>query len=278
MKLSHHHYGKARVRVMKVLRTGAQHQLKELDVSVMLQGDFEACYTRADNHLVVPTDTMKNTVYIVAKESLGSENEEFGLILADHFLHTYPQVTEAEISLSERRWVRMHIESKPHPHSFIQSEQARPFAKITCSRGAQRIESGLEDLLILKSTGSGFEGFVKDKFTTLPETNDRVFATSLKAVWTYERAPTKFSVANSSLLQAMMEVFAENYSPSVQATLFQMGEAALKAVPEISKVTLAMPNKHYLLANLAPLGLENRNEVFVPTNEPHGQIEGTVTR
>src|SRR5215469_10645439 len=119
MKLSHHHYGKASVRVMKVLRAGAQHQLKELDVSVMLQGDFESCYTRADNKLVVPTDTMKTTVYILAKDSLGSENEEFALILAQHFLETYPQVTEAEICLSENRWGRMHIESKPHPHSFI---------------------------------------------------------------------------------------------------------------------------------------------------------------
>ena len=279
MKLLHHHYGKARVRVMKILRgPGAQHTLKELDVSVMLQGDFEASYTRSDNRLVVPTDTMKNTVYVLAKDKLGVENEEFGLALGEHFLHNYPQLAWVEIGLSERCWERMLIAGAPHPHSFLQHNQARPTSKVTCSRREQSVESGVEELLVLKSTGSGFEGFARDKFTTLPETNDRILATKVKAAWAYEKRPPKYSATNANILQAMLSVFAANYSPSVQVTLFQMGEAALQAAPEISKITLAMPNKHCLLANLAPFGLENRNEIFVPTDEPHGQIEGTVSR
>ena len=278
MKLTHHHYGKAKVRVMKVTRAGAHHSLKELEVSVMLQGDFDASYTRAENRLVVPTDTMKNTVYALAREKLGAETEDFGVVLGEHFLKTYPQVERADIGLSERGWERMAVGAQPHPHAFVQKNTARTFAQVACTRGGSSVESGIEDLLILKTTGSGFEGYVTDKFTTLTATKDRIMATKLKAIWTYEKQPAKYSATNDAILESMLAAFAVNYSPSVQVTLFQMGEAALAAALEISKVTLAMPNKHCLLVNLAPFGLDNPNEIFVPTDEPHGQIEGTVTR
>jgi urate oxidase len=278
MKLLHQRYGKARVRVMKVTRRRGRHTLKELDVSVMLRGDFDASYTKADNSLVVATDTMKNTVNVLAKEKLGAESEEFGILLGEHFLKTYPQVSEAEIRLSEHCWERMRAGGRPHAHSFLEKSPARPFAKVTCSKSGSRVESGIEELLILKTTGSGFEGFLKDKLTTLPETKDRIMATKLEATWTYERRPKSYAKSNARILEAMLGVFAKNYSPSVQVTLFEMGEAALKAVREISKVHLAMPNKHCLLVNLAPFGIQNQNELFVPTDEPHGLIEGTVER
>lgn len=278
MKLVQHTYGKARVRVLKVSRSGAQHSLKELDVAVMLQGNFEASYTSADNSLVVATDTMKNTVNVLAKQKLGAENEEFGCVLVEHFLKTYPQVEQAEASLSEHCWERLSVGGKPHDHSFTEKGNARPFTRIVGTRGGTTIESGIEDLLILKSTASGFECYFKDKFTTLPETKDRIFATKLKATWHYDRKPQSYTKTNESILTAMLETFAVNYSPSVQVTLFQMGEVALKVAPEISKINLAMPNKHCLLINLTPFGMENHNELFVPTDEPHGQIEGTVTR
>lgn len=278
MKLVHHHYGKAKVRVLKVTHTGAQHSLKELEVSVMLRGDFNGSYTSADNRLVVSTDTMKNTVYALAREKLGAETEDFGLALGEHFLKTYPQVEQADIGLSERGWERMTVGEEPHPHAFVQRSAARAFARVACRRGESNVESGIEELLILKTTGSGFEGYVQDRFTTLPPTKDRIMATKLKATWAYGKRPAKYSAANGAILEAMLAVFAQNYSASVQATLFQMGEAALAAAPEISKVSLIMPNKHCLLVNLAPFGIENPNEIFVPTDEPHGQIEGTVSR
>jgi len=279
MKLLHPHYGKARIRVMKVTRGDDRHLLKELDISVMLQGDFDASYTKADNRLVVPTDTMKNTVNILAKENLGVETEPFGLVVARHFLHAYPQVETAQVRLSERSWERISIQGRPHAHSFTEKSPAKPFAEVICSRQETTIQSGINDLLILKTTQSGFEGYdVRDKFTTLAETKDRIFATQLRAAWFYVGQPSSYVRTNERILEAMLEIFASTYSPSVQATLFQMGEAALHAAPEISKVTLAMPNKHCLPINLAPFGLENRNELFLPTDEPHGQIEGTVTR
>jgi urate oxidase len=279
MKLLHHHYGKARIRVMKVAREKEQHSLKELDISVLLQGDFDASYTKADNRLVVPTDTMKNTVNVLAREKLGAETEPFGLVVGRHFLETYPQVETAQVRLTERCWERITVQGRPHAHSFTEKSPAKPFADVTCSRRETTVQSGINDLLILKTTQSGFEGYdVRDKFTTLSETSDRIFATQLRAVWLHARPPSSYAQANARIVEAMLEVFASTYSPSVQATLFQMGEAALQAAPGISKITLTMPNKHCLLINLAPFGVENRNELFQPTDEPHGQIEGTITR
>lgn len=279
MKLQHHHYGKARVRVMKITRAGEKHSLKELDIAVMLQGDFEKSYTKADNSLVIPTDTMKNTVNVLAKEKLGAEAEVFGIVVAQHFLKKYAQVERAQVRLVEHGWERIPVHGKPHDHSFTERSPARPFAEVTCSRTETAVQSGVENLLILKTTQSGFEGYdTRDKFTTLPETKDRIFATQLRALWSYALQPSSYARTNEHILDAMLAVFASTYSPSVQTTLYQMGEAALKAAAEISKITLAMPNKHCLLVNLSPFGLENPNELFVPTDEPHGQIEGTIAR
>ncbi len=278
MKLTNHLYGKAHVRVLKVTRDGAQHSLKELNVQVMLHGDFDASYTKADNKLVVATDSMKNTVNVFAKEKLGAETEPFGVALAEHFIQSYAHVDRCEITLSEHCWERLSIAGQPHPHSFTERGAARPTARVVATRGGTVVESGIEDLLVLKSTASGFEDFLRDKFTTLPETSDRVFATKLKAVWTFDKKPASYAAANQNILDAMLKAFAENFSPSVQVTLFQMGEAALQAAPEVKKIHLAMPNQHCLLINLSPFGLENKNELFVPTDEPHGQIEGTIER
>jgi urate oxidase len=278
MKLIQHHYGKARVRVLKVFRAGAQHSIKELDVQLMLQGDFDASFTKADNRVVVATDSMRNTINVLAKQKLGADTQAFGLVLGEHFLKTYKHVSRVEVSLAEHCWRRINVKGKPHAHSFSEQGAARSIAKIVCTRKASVVESGIQDLLILKTTASGFENFLRDEFTTLPETNDRILATKLEAVWTYRRKPRSYSWTDKKILDAMLTVFAQNFSPSVQVTLFQMGEAALKSAPEISKVHIAMPNKHCLLINLKPFGLENKNELFVPTDEPHGQIEGTIAR
>lgn len=278
MKLIQHQYGKAHVRVVKITRRGEQHSLKELDVQVLLQGDFDASYTKADNRLVVATDSMKNTVNVLAKQKLRGDNEAFGMILSRHFLEQYRQVKRVEVSLSEHCWSRIQVGGRPHAHSFSEASPARPFTRVVSTRKETRVESGIDELLILKTTGSGFEGFLRDEFTTLKETDDRIFSTKLKATWTYGKQPKRYAAANKKILDSMLAVFARNHSPSVQVTLFEMGGAALKAVPEISKVHLVMPNKHCLRVDLAPFGLENRNDLFVPTDEPHGLIEGTVAR
>ncbi|MFL6527138.1 MAG: factor-independent urate hydroxylase [Chthoniobacterales bacterium] len=274
MKLIANRYGKARVRVMKILRDGPQHTIKEIDVTALLTGDFSAAYTAADNSKVVATDTIKNTINVLAKEHLGEEIERFALAVAQHFLRRYEQVESATVEISAKEWQRMNA----HPHSFRAGGDARGWTRIVCTRTSQEMQSGIRALVILKSTGSGWEGYPKDEFTTLPETNDRILATSFDATWTWSGGPTNYTTANDSILGAMLEVFANEYSPSAQASVYAMGSAALRASPEISRVDIRMPNKHCLLINLKPFGLENRNEVFVPIDEPHGQIEGSVVR
>jgi urate oxidase len=172
----------------------------------------------------------------------------------------------------------MEIFGQPHPHSFLGGSEASLFTHVIWTRDKQTVQSGVRDLLILKSTGSGFEEYPKDEFTTLRETADRILATAFTTTWTFDKLPADFGKTNQLALASMLKVFAENYSPSVQTTLFQMAEAALAACPEISRLDLAMPNKHCLLIDLSPFGIENKNDVFVPIDEPHGQIEASVTR
>jgi urate oxidase len=278
MKLLANRYGKGRVRVLKILRDGATHTIKEVDVKAMLEGDFAASYTSADNSKVVATDTIKNTVNVLAKEHLGAEIERFGVSLGQHFLRHYKQVESASAEITAKNWQRIEINGKPHPHSFQAGSEAKVWTRVVCRREQQEIQSGVRDLVILKSTGSGWEGFPRDEFTTLPETNDRILATSFDATWTWSSAPANYNDANAAILAAILAVFANNYSPSAQASVFEMGSAALAACPEISRVDMTMPNKHCLLINLKPFGLDNQNDVFVPIDEPHGQIEGSVVR
>ncbi len=278
MKLTAQNYGKQRVRVLKVLRATPRHEVKEVGFGVRLEGDFETSYTAGDNSRVVPTDTMKNTVHALAHQHLGPQTEQFAALLAGHFLKNYPQVSRVTIEASEQRWQRLEVDGQPHDHAFT-GREGRPTVLVTAARGgAAVIESGIEDLLIMKSTGSGFAGYPKCAYTTLPETTDRVFATSLRAAWRWSAPPPDFAAANAALLDAMLAVFAKNYSPSVQTTLYEMAGAALAAVPQVARISLAMPNKHYLPANLKPFGLDGTGVSFVPTDDPHGQIEATISR
>src|ERR1700741_1299759 len=195
-KLIGHRYGKARVRVLKILRDDPVHTLKEVDVAAYLKGDFESSYTSGDNTKVVPTDTIKNTINVFARQHLGPEIERFGLILAEHFLTRYAQVSQAEIQISERRWDRLSEEGQPHPHSFKAGSGGRMFTHVVCDRETKKVRSGIRDLVILKSTGSGFENYPKDEFTTLPETADRILATSFSSTWTFKDQPDNYGGAN----------------------------------------------------------------------------------
>jgi urate oxidase len=279
MKLVAHRYGKARVRLLKILRDEQRHSIIEIDVKAMLAGDFEASYLAGDNSKVVPTDTVRNTINVLAAERLGEEIEPFAIVLAAHFLGRYSQVQVATIEIEQRDWRRMEIDEKPHSHSFLAGSEAKIKTRVVQARHEKPVvQSGIRDLVMLKSTASGFENYPRDEFTTLPATGDRILATSFSATWTFGTAPTSYRFANETILSSMLKIFATNYSPSAQTTLFQMAEAALVACPEISRIELVMPNKHYLLVNLSPFGRDNKNIVFTPTDDPHGQIEATVTR
>ncbi len=278
VRLNAHRYGKSRVRVLKVLRDGDLHTIKELSARVLLEGEFDRSFTAADNADVVATDTMKNTINVLAHDHLGAENEPFAKRVSEHFLGRYVQISRVRVTLDERVWTRLN-----HPHSFTHSDVAQPFTRIVADAGEPRRirhESGLRNLVILKSTGSGFEGFHRDDLTTLPETGDRILASAMRATWRWaeDSEPNSYKAANRAIVDAMLVPFAERYSPSVQATLFEMAGAALEACPEITRVKLVMPNLHCLPIDLRPFGRTNDRTLFVPTDEPHGYIEATVSR
>lgn len=271
-------YGKSQVRLTKVSRHGEHHQLKELGVDVELAGDFASCYTHGDNSRIVATDSMKNTVYVLAKNHPLESIEDFAKHLTTHFVNTYPQIACAVAKISEVPWDRIEVNGKPHEHSFVGGSSERRTCFVRNDRKTLLVKGGIDRLLVLKTTKSGFVGYVHDKYTTLKETTDRIFATSLTATWNYSSPAANFNSSYESIRRALLEVFATHESLSVQQTLYAMGEAALKICPDISDIELTMPNQHRLLINLQPFGLDNPNEIFVPTNEPFGLISGTVSR
>lgn len=280
-KLTHQTYGKSRVRLTKVSRGGDRHDVKELSVEVALEGDFESAYTAGDNSSIVATDSMKNTVYALAADHPLQSIEPFALALAKHFSDNYPQVATATITVIEDRWHRLATEKNPsdHPHAFAAGSAEKRVCIAAHGRdGGPTVRAGIEDLILLRTSGSAFTGFVRDEFTTLPESRDRLLATSLTAMWQYDSADQNFDELFHTIRGALLKTFAGHASESVQQTLHAMGTAALEVAPAIPAITLSMPNKHRIPFDLRPLGRENRNEIFIPIDDPSGQITATLER
>lgn len=280
MHLFHSQYGKSEVGLLKVFREGTCHTVKEITVSALVSGDFSRAFLEGDNATTVPTDTIKNTIYALAKDQFGLDGIElFGQRLARHFLDKYPSFERIALELRERHWARMERGGVPEPHAFLGSGDGVRTATIQASRSHPfDVTAGLEDLEILKSTGSGFAGFPRCDFTTLPETTDRILATRLSSTWHYRQVPEDYNRCQATVREAFLEVFATRYSRAVQETLYQMATLALERVPEIDSVSLRLPNLHYFACDLARFGMTNDNEIFHPAPNPHGDISATVTR
>lgn len=277
MNLESNHYGKHMVRVLRVRRLDGRHEVAEWDVDALLEGDLAGSYLGADNSSVVPTDTVKNTVQCLAHDLEEVDRDGFALALAEHFLNRYAHLSACDVEVWERKWARLEVEGRAHPHSFVRDANGEPFSRVRCQRGGTPERSaGLRGFVIMKTTESGFVGYPRCEFTTLPETSDRILATSMDAHWHYTRDAAGL---DGKILAAMLKVFAETYSPSVQRTLCQMGEAALEACPELSRIKLTMPNKHYLNLDLTKLGRPaGQKKIFLPTDDPFGFIEAVVSR
>ncbi len=278
-RLGENRYGKSRVRLSRITRHSDRHEFDEWIVHIMLHGSFEASYTEADNSLVLPTDTMKNTVYYVARGSKAACIEAFALELGDYFLAHQPQVSKVEIGVQQKAWKHMATEGPPEPTTFRMSGAELETVQVERARGgAWNVISGIDGLTILKTSRSAFTGYIEDKLTTLKPAADRIFGTRATVAWEYNTAAPDYVEARRRILGALLKEFAAHNSMSVQHTLFDMGKAALDAAPEIARIRLCMPNLHHLLADLSPFGLDNPNHIFVPIDEPHGTIEATVER
>lgn len=278
MALTTSRYGKGRVRVMRLARDGEHHTPRELSLEVLMTGDFDRAWTNGDNRTCVATDSVKNIVNVTAAKHVEADKEAFAGHVAAVFLETYPQVEEISVEARETRWLRHDFAGTPHGHTFTLDGNGVGYVKLVASRGASVLKSGLRGYTFMKTTQSGWADFVEDGYRTLPDTHDRIAATSMDATWTWSAAPANYGSANARVLATMIEVFGTTYSPSVQDSMYRMGEAVLAAIPEIAEIGFAMPNKHYIPINLSPFGLSNEGRVFLPTDEPHGQIEATIGR
>ena len=270
-------YGKSAIRLVKVVRGPDRHEVRDLTVAIALEGEFEASYVAGDNANVVATDTMKNTVYAFAGEHLTGPIEAFGVVLADHFL-TVDQVDRAIVSIEEHRWAPIG----DAPDAFTRDRSSTRTAVVDARREGTTIDAGIADLTVMKTAKSAFSGFPRDELTTLPETDDRLLATKVTATWRYDPSafvlPVDFDGLFDAVSWTLLEVFAEHHSASVQATIWLIGRAIVERHPEVSEVTMTLPNLHHWLVDLARFGLPNDREIFTPTTEPYGLIQATVRR
>lgn len=271
-------YGKSAVRLVQVRRHGDRHDLRDLSVGIQFKGHYDEAYTDGDNKAVLPTDTMKNTVYALAAREPVDDPERFGLALAKRFLDRNARLVRARIDLTEHLWRRIPRGEKEHDHAFVRTGPDTRTATVQSHRRRTIVGAGIADLLVLKSADSAFDDFMHDEYTTLPDTRDRILATSLTATWRYRDLDVDYTPTWNGVRRLLLEVFAEHQSESVQHTLHAMGQAVLDNVDVVSAIRLVMPNKHHLPFDLSRLGLPNRNEIFVPTDEPYGLIEATLTR
>jgi urate oxidase len=271
-------YGKAENRLVRIYRDTPRHEIRDVTVSTALRGDFADAHLHGDQAKVLPTDTQKNTAYAFAKEHGLRAIEEYALTLARHFLDDVEPVRGARISVDEYAWDRVPVGGEGHDHTWVRRGQDVRTTVADVSDEGVEVVSGLRDLVLLKSTGSEFHGFLKDGYTTLAETDDRIMSTALVAQWRYTSTDVDWDKTWADVRRILLEQFATVHSLALQQTLWEMGRAALEAHPEIAEISLQAPNKHHFVVDLSPFGLENPNEVFYAADRPYGLIEATVTR
>ncbi|HEX9031723.1 MAG TPA: urate oxidase [Streptosporangiaceae bacterium] len=280
--LAESQYGKAETRVVRICRDTGRHEIRDLNVSTALRGDFAAAHLTGDQASVLPTDSQKNTVFAYARECGAGEIEDYALTLARHFVRDIPSVSRARVDVDEYRWERVTVAGAPHAHTFVRTGgEIRTAAVTTSAEGSvdqSWVIAGIRDLVVLKSTGSQFTGFFKDRYTTLPEATDRILATSLTARWRYATTDVPWGEAFAQVRQTMLERFAVVHSRALQQTLWEMGSAVLAARDDIAEIRLSAPNKHHFLVDLQPFGLDNPGEVFHADDRPYGLIQCAVGR
>jgi urate oxidase len=277
IRLGDNQYGKAETRVVRVDRGGDRHEVTDLNVSTALAGDLAAAHLTGDNAGVLPTDTQKNTVFAFARDGIG-HIEDFALRLARHFVDSTPTIHRARVAIEKYTWDRITIGGQPSHHSFSRGAGTQT-ATVTYDGTTATVVSGVSDLVVMNTTGSEFHGFHQDRYTTLPETDDRILATAVSAQWRHATADSAdWTESYQDATTHLLEAFADTHSLSLQQTLHAMGERVLRHRDELVEVRLSLPNKHHFLVDLAPFELDNPGEVFIAADRPYGLIEGSVVR
>lgn len=277
IELGRNRYGKAQIHLVRVARGSDGHRVRDVTVAIALEGDFDAAHTDGDNRLVVATDTMKNTAFAFAKDHLDGSIDEYGRVLAEHFLE-FPQVDRATVNVRGFHWRPIEVAGSDAPDAFIRGGEGIRIATVAAARGETTMEAGVEDLIVMKTTRSAFKGFPRDRFTTLAEADDRLMATKITAIWRYGSPDLDFDETFLAVRTTLLEVFADHDSPSVQTSIWIMARAILERHDAVDEVRMVLPNLHHWLVDLSPFGMRNDGEVYISTTEPHGLIEATVRR
>jgi urate oxidase len=271
-------YGKAGVRMVAVTRNPGGHELCDLNVGITLSGDLEDVHVTGDNANVVPTDTQKNTVFAFAKEAPVGQIEEFALRLGRHFVSGFDSIHRARVHIEQSAWERIEVDGRPHPHAFRQAGGELRTATVVCEPEGEWVMSGVRDLLVLKTSGSEFTGYIEDRYTTLKETRDRILCTAVSARWRHLGTDIDWQESFAAARSLLLERFADTHSLSLQQTLYAMASALIEDRPEIVEVRMSMPNRHHFVVDLEPFGLENENEIFRVEDRPYGLIEAAVVQ
>lgn len=271
-------YGKAENRLVRIHRATDRHDIRDVTISTALRGDFTDAHSRGDQSQVLPTDTQKNTCYAFAREHGLDQIEDFALGLARHFVHDVGPVTGATVAIEELGWERAPVGEGGHDHTWVRTGPEVRTTEVVVDGDDEQVTSGIEDLVLLKSTGSEFHGFLTDPYTTLRPTNDRIMSTSLVARWEHAGTTGEWAKTHASVRQILLERFATVHSLALQQTLWEMGKAVLQTHADVAAISLSAPNKHHFLVDLAPFGLDNPGEVFYAADRPYGLIEASVIR
>ena len=282
IRLGANRYGKAENRVVRIVRDTERHEIHDLNVSTSLRGDFTAAHLEGDQSAVLPTDTQKNTAFAYAKEHGVASVEDYATALGRRLLAATPAATGCHVRVEEYAWDRIFVggdELRGHDHAFVRRGGEVRTVEVDVTHDRVVVTSGLTELVVLKSTGSEFTGFLRDDYTTLAEADDRILATSLTASWRWAQSDgIDWNHAHAQVRATLLETFATTYSRALQETLWVMGRTVLERQPEIAEISFAAPNKHHHLVDLEPFGVENHGEVFIAADRPYGLIEATITR
>ncbi len=274
-------YGKAENRVVRIYRDTARHEIRDLNVSTSLRGDFAAAHIDGDQSQVLPTDTQKNTAFAYAKQHGVSSPEDYALGARHAGCSRRPRRRPAPGSqVEEYAWDRIPVAGAGHDHAFVRrgGEVRTTVVDVTAGRGHRRRPAS-SDLVVLKSTGSEFKGFLRDEYTTLPEADDRILATvadralALRPTRADGSTGTRRTPTSGSCCSRRSPT---TYSRALQETLYAMGSAVLEAHAGGRRDLLRRrPTSTTSSSTSSPFGLDNDGEVFIAADRPYGLIEAT---
>lgn len=276
--LSSHSYGASHIPLLRITRRGDRHDLRDLVIGVGVEGDVADAFTRGDNALLLPSDTLRNTAHAIARDETLAEIEHIGMALAGHFMSHQPQFTRVRIDLAEQPWARLPVGGRAQGQAFTTSNSERRTAVVTSNGSRMSVVAGLDDFTIMKTGGAAFEGYLADQFTTVASAPERVLSVTAAASWTYVHDEVPFGVTWHAIRQLLIEAFVEHHSRSAEHTAHAMADMVLASYVDVGDVTVRLRQRSLPLVELEKFGIENGRVLFQPEEAPELTADVTLSR